>query len=688
MTSSVRATELIPARSLVWLGTGVSLAVIPLAWFLPVWLPLWTLVMAGWRIRAAWKQTGTPPTAIRLLLFLSGVPLVAFSYGTILSVDAAVALLCLLIGLKILEIRTLRDYLVAVFVGFFVLLSVFFYDQSLSLILYGLAPSIMLLAGASQATSGRRTPMPGKLAFHTALHLLALAAPVTLVLFIFFPRFSGAFALRVGPANEARTGMSDEVHPGSINTLALSQDVAFRATFRGDLPPYSQLYWRGIVLTHCEGLTWKRSRPRFAPNWLSPRSSGLIYQEISIEPHYNRWLFALDRPVLIFGEDHMFHDQTIGSDRRVIRQRKYRVASAPHFSAQTLSERERRETLQANFTPSPRIEMLVKTWQAETGGDASKMIDAALAFFRDGFLYTLQPGPYEGEFGLDKFLFAQKRGFCEHYAASFATLLRLAGIPTRLVAGYQGGTLNRQGGFVTVRQSDAHAWVEVWIEGEGWRRVDPTESVAPDRLEFGMETFARTTDGDADLETRRLRLLSQTGWTQQFAQGIKEIWDNINHQWEQFVLDFNEEQQKAFARSLGIPNGMEQQALIGLLIAGLSLAAGLVLCLIFRQRSRPDPLTSAALQFFALLEPLAGPRKPSEPITTFASRAAEHLDNETAAVVRQHARAHAEARYGAKKPDLVQVRTSLHRLRALLRRTAATQPSGRQHPPTGGAQSM
>jgi hypothetical protein len=203
-----------------------------------------------------------------------------------------------------------------------------------------------------------------------------------------------------------------------------------------------------------------------------------------------------------------------------------------------------------------------------------------------------------------------------------------------------------------------------------------------------METFARTTDGDADLETRRLRLLSQTGWTQQFAQGIKEIWDNINHQWEQFVLDFNEEQQKAFARSLGIPNGMEQQALIGLLIAGLSLAAGLVLCLIFRQRSRPDPLTSAALQFFALLEPLAGPRKPSEPITTFASRAAEHLDNETAAVVRQHARAHAEARYGAKKPDLVQVRTSLHRLRALLRRTAATQPSGRQHPPTGGAQSM
>lgn len=670
MRPGLRAGESVSARSLLHLGIALSLAVAPLALFVPTWLPAWVLAMTVWRVFKAWRAGTVPTQWIRLVLFFLGVGAVLLSYRSFLSVDAAVALLCVLIGLKLAEVRTLRDYLVTVFVGYFVLLAGFFYDQSLAMLCYAAVPAVLLLGAAAQATSGRMGPMRWWPAVRVAASLLAISAPLTLILFLFFPRLETPFTMRLGQSRTGITGMSDLLEPGGVSQMATSDAVAFRAEFPdGFVPEPSDRYWRGLVLTRCDGLVWRRGRERKALSLVGKNRGKTIRQRITIEPHQQLWLFALDRPVAAPQDLMLWRDQTLSSPNRIERSQLYGVLSAMDYQWQHVDDSEAPELLDVKAPVDPRIRKLAEGWAKEGGGDPERIADLALSFFSQGFVYSMSPGSYSGSGALAEFLFERRKGFCEHYAASFATLMRLAGVRSRVVLGYQGGTLNRHGMYLTVRQYDAHSWAEIWTEKAGWRRVDPTARVAPDRLEFGMESFARATGGafESDAGARRLRIQAQEGeWAGAVLREARELWDNLDHQWNQFVLQFDSDQQSAFARSFGIPEGAERDFLNTLLGGGILVTAGGAVFWALRSGRKREPLTVAAEKFCSLLEPMNGPRESWEPLTYYAERASVKLSPAAAEVVREHARLHASERFGRKRPDSQRVRRHLARVSAEL----------------------
>jgi len=649
MSRGVEASQWIGVRPLLWLGLGIALAAAPLILYLPVWVPLWTGGMAAWRVWLGWRQRALPSTQTRLFLFIAGVGLVVLTQGTIIGTDAAVAMLLVLVGLKLIELRSFRDFLVSMFVGFFVILSFCFYDTSLGTMLYAFLPSSCLLAGTLQVSAGRRGTMRWGYALTGAWRMMALSLPMTVLLFLFFPRVEGNF-IQFGSTSVGVSGFSDRVDPGSLARMTLSRETAFRVEMPGGLPGPADRYWRGIVLLNGEGLSWRRGfQPKVAPI-LGRMDDPADWQRITLEPHQRKWLFALDRPVRISPYDTMFDTQTFEDSRPVKRVKQYQVASSMRQVKAKLDGEERRAALQLPLNPDPRVVALTEAMRAKVGDNPEALIQAVLAMFAEDFTYTLSPGNYSDEDGLAEFLFERKQGFCEHYAAAFATLMRMVGVPSRLVVGYQGGEVNRHGGYLQVQQRDAHAWTEVWIDGKGWARIDPTAVVAPDRLRYGMARFAEAGGDSRSLDREQLeaRQMEGLGWLTDFGRSLGEGWDNLNYQWITWVVEFDRRQQRSFFQSLGTPRGLEWLVMLGgLLVGGAILVAILALALLHKGQRR-DPVTRLAHRFCSRLEPWAGKRPGWETLTDYTKRATSALSEEEKSVATRFAQLHARIRYGPK----------------------------------------
>jgi protein-glutamine gamma-glutamyltransferase len=608
---------------------GRGAAIRPLAWAtaafvagtllnadrVPTWVPVVSLVLVGWRMWCAWRALRLPSTLARSLLAVVMVLGVLARFHTLNGLSAGTALLILMGASKLLETGKPRDELIVVGVSLFLLLAAVLDRQALLRApLYLVQVWICCTAIAVIAyspTPGSRLSGQGfddRTALKLAGRTLLLAAPLALVLFIFFPRLAGAF-WALPRSDLAITGLSDTMSPGSITTLTTSYDIAFRVRFDGPAPPPPMRYWRGPVLHDFDGYTWRRT---FTGPYRKPplEYRGAPYRyRVLLEPSSQRWWFALDtvrqRPdASVF----LTEDNELIGTRPVNETTAYTAISYTDVgSTAPLTQGLRRRDTQP-VRGNPRSHTFARDLRARLGSD-SAYIGAVLEFLRTGgFQYTLTP-PALGPDSVDDFLFNTRRGFCGHFASAFVALMREAGVPAHVVTGYLGGEWNPVGGYLIVRQSDAHAWAEVWLDGRGWTRVDPTAVVAPERLNRGILDLLPNA-GSAEA-----RLIRASSW----LTALVQRWDAANAWWTEHVVKFDFKAQTGLLERLGIeaPDASD---------LGWALAGGLLLWMLWiawqHRGSAPPPrrdrLTLAYSRLCAKLAKVGIERAPHQGPLAFA----------------------------------------------------------------------
>ena len=601
-------------ETIAWLLVSLALVTAPHLGRLPLWVPLIALCFGLWRWLAAKRRLPLPGRVLRIL-FMTAIPFgIYFSYGRLYGRDAGTAWLIALIALKLIELRTHRDAIIVVLLAYFMVITQFLFSQSIPTALYMLFITAIITSTLIAINYMSLRPPPPMARLRQSLTLLAQAMPVMLLLFVLFPRVSGPVWSLPEDASSGRTGLSDEMSPGSISDLIQSPETAFRVEFIDPAPPQIQRYWRGPVLWHFDGRRWRSGYGsyRMPPEDFTPLGAPVRYR-VTLEPHNRRWLFALELP------DTLPAGASLGSDfrllsRRPVRQRlRYELSSYPAFTVgELLTERARQAALQLPDSGLEQTRELAGRWR-DASNDDRDVVRRALEYFnRQPFVYTLQP-PLSGARPVDGFLFETRRGFCEHYASAFTLLMRAAGIPARVVTGYLGGEENPIDGFYTIRQSDAHAWAEVWYEDQGWVRIDPTSAVAPERIEQGIGGSVPATDPLPGFIRTNSTLLKRFRYTL----------EAINNSWNQWVLGYNERTQRELLGRLGIGLDNWKGMAIGMLVSiGLVLVLVAAAMLWRQSRRQPlDPEVRLYRRFLKQLERLGIQRQASEGPADFARRA-------------------------------------------------------------------
>ncbi len=649
--ASPRGTDGSLLASLPWTVAALFVAFAPHVPYVPVWITGAFAGCAGWRFIIEKQRRALPSPWIRaglaVLCFLG----VLATYSSISGVGPGSALLAIMAALKLLETRRRRDQFVLLFLSVFLVMSSLLREQYLWSLPYMLLGLLVIMtawlrmsAGDSQST---------RQSFATGARLLAYAAPLAVVMWVFFPRIATPFWAVPIDTSRAMTGISDTMSPGDISSLSLSDAVAFRVSFDGDIPEARDRYFRGLVLTRFNGRTWTAREPsmsRFARDQIEARGEQIDY-DVTLEPTQQQWVFALDMPVAWGIEDtFMGPQQQLARSTPITQRVAYRVTSFIDFRVgRELSELYRTWYSQLPGSSNPRTAALARSMRDEAGSDRA-FVDAVLNMLHEEeFYYTLRPPPL-GNNPVDRFLFDSRRGFCEHYASAFSVMMRSAGIPARVVLGYQGGTINPLGGHLIVRQSDAHAWTEVWIEDIGWHRVDPTAAVAPERVEFGA--------GDAAFEGigESWGFSAPSRWAHQVALA----WDMLNTRWNEWVLGYGPDTQNSFMRWLGMHEPTWRKMFLTLLTLVIALITLISLLLVLRYRR---PTKDEAARLYARfvrktgVEPQTG-----ETARLFAQRAgaAGRLPVTTVDAVTQ---AYLDARYGGSDAAHAKLRAAVSAMR-------------------------
>jgi len=443
--------------------------------------------------------------------------------------------------------------------------------------------------------------------------MLLQSIPLMIILFVLFPRVSSPLWGLPQDAYGSTTGLSNEMTPGDIGNLTQSERVAFRVDFDGPVPAKEQRYWRGPVFWYTDGRSWKPSSARDAnlqeqlPVLMT--SGEPFNYTVTLEAHQRKWLFALDLPVTKPESSRVTSDFQIHALQPVKQRLQYQLLSYTNYRMPTLSGVDRRRALQLPVVSNPQTRALGARLREEFQDDG-RIIDAALGMFRsEEFFYTLQPPILGSANPIDEFLFDTRRGFCGHYSSAFTTIMRAAGIPARVVTGYQGGEINPVGGYMIVRQSDAHAWVEVWRDGLGWRRVDPTAAVAPQRIERNFADASVGEDGVVQFD------LPESSAARELLRRVRLGWDSVNNSWNKWILNYDRGRQSQFLSELGLGIDSWKSTLIALTIC-MAVAMGLLtIVTIARQRHKTDPVERHWRKFCRILarkglarEPYEGPR--------------------------------------------------------------------------------
>jgi len=617
----------VPMAALHLLLIAALAAYLPLASEVPVWVSAVFIAGAGWRYAAAHRLIVRPGRGLRLIAVLVVIGATYRHYGALLGRDPGVALLLALTGLKLLELRSRRDYLLSALLLYLVLLGGFLYGQTLALGIYGLAAAGLITAALLQL--GRHAPLGARATLRISAMLLVQALPIMLVLYFLFPRLSGALWGMPAPDASGRTGMSEVMRPGSVQRLVESAEPAFRASMVGPPPPPAALYWRGLVLWDTDGETWRAGLPPLgADTALVPRAAPVRYQ-IVLEPHDNNWLYALDLPAQAPSDARLVPGHVLLRRQPLHERFSYEVVSYPQYQTGTLAELERARALRLPRATSERVRALADGWRAAAQG-ADDVVRAALNHFRtEPFVYTLNP-PLLGRDPVDAFLFETRRGFCEHYASAFVTLMRAAGIPSRVVAGYQGGQYNPAGNYFIVRQADAHAWAEVWLPGRGWQRVDPTAAVAPERIEHGIDGVRRLQAQGVNANTLTAEMLQRLvalGWFEHAWLRTRLVWDYANLSWYRWVSGYDDARRAQLLARLRLSDH-----------ALLAMVLGVGVCVVVyalyhgRRREPHDPAARAYARFCRKCAAIGVARLPAEGPLAFAERCRQVRPDLAAAV--------------------------------------------------------
>lgn len=632
--------------ALLWLSATTALAALPHLLRVPIWIALFFVLLLFWRLSHPIRESNT-----HILVSLIGKSALAIiilggvfaSYGTLMGRDAGVALLILLSAMKLLEIRSERDYYITIYIGMLLILTNFLYTQTLPTAFYTVITLLVFLATLA-GFNDRNHRLTVERRLRLAGGLLLQALPLVLILFLFFPRASGPLWGLPEDARGGVSGLDDEMTPGSLSRLSLSDEVAFRVEFDGAIPDRDKLYWRGPVLWYTDGFKWVPDRMRDPAVRMDVSGDPVSYTVI-LEPTRKKWLFALEMPAGKPDDTFFTHDVQIRRRDEIQKRIRYEMDSHLDYRLVSDSKENLERALQLPRNYHDQAIELGQRWREEADSD-DDVVQQALLFFREQeFHYTLTPPRLVND-PVDEFLFQTRRGFCEHYTAAFIVLMRAAGIPARAVMGYQGGRVNPMGDYLIVRQRDAHAWAEVWLgEDRGWVRADPTAAVSPARVDTGIDEALPESVVDVPLVLRNNSLAREV-WRQ-----LGNTWDAINNRWNQWVLGYDRTRQSRFLDNIGLKNA-DYGDLILILTAAVVLFFIIMAFRLFRGSRRE---TDAAKYWYRKfqqrlarcgirLSPYEGPRD-------YAARA-RNRRSDLAGDINHITDTYVEIRYGGKADSL------------------------------------
>jgi transglutaminase-like putative cysteine protease len=646
---------------LAWTAGIVVGASLPHWTTLPIWMPTLLAACVIWRFASRILRWPRPGRKTMWLITILSFGAVLLQFKTINGLVPGTALLVVMVSLKFLEAKTQRDHMLLTVIAFFLVFAGVLAGGGVIKGLYLVAFVWITTLGLLQV--GRQGALMSNIpTAKLAGRLLLQSLPIMIVLFLFFPRLPGPLWALPGSTSSGATGLSGSMSPGDITNLGLSDEIAFRVDFTGQTPAASELYWRGPVLTNFDGRRWDQpdGMRRDVRNTIEYLGETSQY-EVTLDSSANGWAFALEMPQewsidgrgrqIRMNSEYMLRLFTGGSN---IGRVSYSVTSHSLYrAAQQLDASEIRQFSALPPDRNPRTRELVNRL-IEDAPDARTIIERGLEVFREpGYFYTLTP-PALGLHTADEFIFDTKEGFCEHYASAFAIMMRMAGLPTRVVTGYQGGELNPMGDYYIIRQSDAHAWTEVWLPEEGWIRVDPISAVAPERIASGS---SRTSfQGEANIVTR----LGRMAWLRQAALA----WDAVNTAWNDLVIGYGPRLQRSLLEWLGFerPRWRELMLMTVFATAAMMLALTFFLGVRLRSSHARDPAARSYKHFRRKLARLKlDAMRDGETPSAFAERAEAALPND-APKIRAITSAYLEARY---EPDASH--DALDRLRSLVK---------------------
>lgn len=583
-----RRSEL-PAQSagqIVWLTMAVIIAGLPHYPFLIPWVPALAFSIAVWRSITALKRWRLPPTWFRATLTVGTFAAVLGTYRQISGLDAGSALLLVMVSMKLLETRGHRDRAVVIFICYFLLFAAFLREQALWSAAYLIAGVVITTACLVQIARRGSVIEPGK-AIAIACGIVLQAVPLMLMLFILFPRVPGPFWALPQRGGTGMTGLAENMTPGDITELAQSDEVAFRVRFDGDPPSTSALYWRGPVMNAFDGRTWSMQNSGKILSAPVEGSGPVVSYELTLEPHGQRWLLALETPqTWTYRGAQLTVAQQLVTVLPIEQRISYRGRST---LGSQFNQIEPEATLalarQLPESANPRTSAFAKELRAQSANDSDYLKRILQKFRQESFYYTLKPAAL-GASAIDDFLFKTRSGFCGHYASAFTALARAAGLPARVVTGYQGGEPNPLGDYWIVRQSSAHAWAEVWINNR-WTRYDPTAAVAPERIQTGLA------DAISDGSLRSRNPLSINPVFRQLALS----WDVVNATWNSWVLAYGPDSQNALMKASGIATPSTRHLIITMIIS----VSTFLLVLGLYQRYRDTPRSDLLLRSYRML---------------------------------------------------------------------------------------
>jgi protein-glutamine gamma-glutamyltransferase len=613
------------ARDTLFLLGVIAWVVLPQTQHLPIWCSALAAIVLVWRGRLAWLGRPLPSKwwLVGLLALTVGATL--FTHRTLLGRDAGVTLIVVLLTLKTLELRAKRDAFVVFFLGFFTMLTNFFFSQSLLVAAAMMVALMGLLTALINAHRMVGQP-PLKDSLKTAGFMVLLGAPIMAMLFVLFPRLAPLWGVP-GDAMTGRSGLSADMEVGSIAKLALDDSIAFRIKWNlqagQQIPPASEQYFRGPVLTSFDGRNWRPSTSQISRRFAVPpnlKTSGdVLNYEVTMEPTQRPWLFVLESaaaaPQAPGFDVAMTNELQWITTRPISDLLRYKASSSTRFSHgpdKLVIGLQDFVDLPAGFNPrTMQLAADIRRDPRFSQANASVLVPEVLRRLREGgYTYTLEPGVF-GQHTADEFWFDKKEGFCEHIASSFVILMRALDIPARIVTGYQGGEVNPVDGFWTVRQRDAHAWAEVWQPGIGWVRVDPTGAVSPGRVgAFERLAVPQGAVGAA------LGAVMPAGFITQ----IRAAWEAVNNSWNQWVLNYSQAKQLDLLKNLGFSSPSWED--LGKVLAGIVALAGLIgAAFTYWERHHQDPWLRELGRARKLLAKAGLPSDGSTPPRTLALQA-------------------------------------------------------------------
>jgi len=608
----MNALKQLSREPVAWVIFSLILVITPHLPRFPFWSIILISILFIWRVVCIKHAKWLPSKWLLIFITLVSTIGIFFHFGTLFGKTAGSVLLSILLAVKLHESQSRRDYMLLISLSFFIIVTNFLFSQSIFTLFFMLSIVIVLVMSMISINQDS-APVSINQKFRLASKLLLQSVPLMLIMFLLFPRISGPLWKLPDEQQTATTGLSDTMTPGNISELIQSNAVAFRVKFNSPVPAQQQLYWRALVLWYFDGRSWEQGRQNITPAPSMYMTGETTDYTITLEPHQQRWLYALDMPTKVPSKINYTRNYVLEAQKKVTSLYQYSISSALNYNIQVeMSPWEKNAGLKFPEHANPQTIALGRELARQYQNPVEIVNHVLKLFNQQEFHYTLKPPLTLGFDPVDQFLFQTRRGFCEHYSSSFTLLMRAADIPARIVLGYQGGTLNPVNQVMTINQSDAHAWAEVWLEKRGWVRVDPTASIAPQRVERNLAAALEAG------EQRPFHMQINSG----IIKDILFYWDAVDNQWNQWVIGYDSALQKRLLET-ALSHRVDLSEIILLMVTGFMLGLIAISLYIIKpwKKEKPDPVVEIYHKFCKKLSNNGVERMPYEGPLDFSARA-------------------------------------------------------------------